>query len=187
MYHILRPFKAPKLVSYLNGKEYRVHATEEYVFFGEEGSLFRVPQIFTKQYHKELGPYLPAKLHQEYKGQKGELEEYAFDRVRKEWDKHIAMTDAYIVCPTNHLYQVEERILLRKFTDGENTVWLNKVATDIFGPMEWDLAEAFQFEMLYHPSNPDWAVPVRISFRMNAKDDWQPIALLSPFKNMEEK
>lgn len=186
MYHIARPFKAPKLASYLNGKDYRVHATEEYVFFGEEGSLFRVSQLFIERYHKDLWPYLPPKTSQEYKGQKGDLEEYAFDRVRKEWDKHIDMTDAHIVRPTNHLYQVEERLLLRKFTDGEHTVWLNKAATDIFGPMKWDLGESFQFEMLYYPSNPSRTPPVRISFRMDVKDEWQPIALLSRFRIREE-
>ncbi len=183
-YKIARPFKSAKLASYFNGDEYKVYATEESVLIGDDAFLFRIPQHFMEYYNKDLGPYLPPKLDQQYRGQKGKLEECHRRSLPGFWSRYTHMADAYIVRPTNHLYQHAERLIIRKFTDGEHIVWLNKMVVEIMGAMACDLEPDYQFEMLYMPSNPMWKQPVRVSFRQN--DTWEPVALLSPFNMSEE-
>ncbi len=179
-YRIIKPFDYKRLASYLREQRVYSYATADGAFLaGHEAMFYITPQ-------PELALLQPPEQDQAYVRFEGAiiLERAEYDVLRP-W--HIADTLPLLaeVKPTHYLYEPQEKLLLRKFTDGTHTVWLMKTLTDILQPWPGFLEEYYRFELRHDPERPTQVYPVRVFFNKHAnrgwKAEWEPIALMMPY------
>jgi hypothetical protein len=179
-HRIIKPFDYKHLASYLRDQGVYSYATADSLFLACQEAMFFIPP------QPELAHLQPPEQDQAYVRFEGattlERTEYI---VLRPWRIADTLPLLAEVKPTHYLYEPQEKLLLRKFTDGTHTAWLMKTLTDILQPWPGFLEEYYRFELVRDPGCPTQVHPVRVLFHKHAnrgwKAEWMPIALMVPY------
>ena len=185
----MKAFQGGKLVSYLKSRPgVMVYQTEEHLLIADNMGCFQVES------HEPVATlYKPAQMHKNYRtGMNGSYEEHSAVDLSSFWNEHLEIKEAYIVSPTNYLYQENDKRLIRKFTtpkyaEEKCVIWILKPLIDILAALAFELDYHFQFEKLYNSAWTTKQLPVRVSYRKEASENWKVVAFFANWDHQEER
>ena len=185
-YHIMKPFTPKRLASYLrHGGIVFSYTTPEMVLLSNGTEVF-----CPYRQEPELDFFLPPKANAPFEWSKegGVIasKDLIATTAPEVWDEVQRAEVAVSVQPTNYLYEPTEGMLLRKFSDGTQTIWVPKNLVDTLNTSLDTLREYYRFDLV------TWRITVLlVRFNVNANEriapKWKPIALFLPYSLQEHE